>query len=262
MHKELLVASIKASGKVLRELHDVVLLPFGTEYSIFIKNLSAQRCEFKIHIDGNNIAEDNSSFIVNGNQSIEIERFLGQDKNTGYKFKFIERTESIENHRGIGAEDGLVQIEYEFERITPPITNAWTPQYDPWHGTKDMFFRDREIYCSAKLSTADDGVNSRRISATSAQTMDSFFSTHSSVNDAGITTQGSFSNQKFQTVAGIVGTGIKHTMVLKLKGEIQSQPVIQPFTTKMKLECNMCGKLNKGLAKYCVECGTNLQMLV
>jgi hypothetical protein len=52
MYKDMLVAAIKVNDKVLREQAEEVHLPFGSEYSIFLKNLNTRDVCVKIEIDG------------------------------------------------------------------------------------------------------------------------------------------------------------------------------------------------------------------
>src|ERR1700676_1587045 len=98
------VCAIKVNGKVLRESSDRVELPFGSEYGVLLKNLDSVRMQARISIDGK---EATGWLIIGPNQSIDVERFV-EDLDRGNRFKFIERTERIEEHRGIKAEDGLV----------------------------------------------------------------------------------------------------------------------------------------------------------
>ena len=82
-----------------------------------------------------------------------------------------------------------------------------------------------------------------------------------SMNDVGITVPGSQSNQKFTTTTMGVMESQTHTIVLKLLGETtDNKPVLQPVNVKMKPKCVTCGKLNKAKAKFCVECGTSLEI--
>ena len=82
-----------------------------------------------------------------------------------------------------------------------------------------------------------------------------------SLNDVGITVPGSKSTQKFQHVTMGAMEAEKHTMVLKLLGETaDNKPVLKPVTVERKPECVTCGKKNKAHAKYCVECGTALEI--
>jgi len=43
MYKEQMVAAVKVGGKVLRENGETVVLPFGSEYSVYLKNLNTVR---------------------------------------------------------------------------------------------------------------------------------------------------------------------------------------------------------------------------
>src|SRR5689334_6539000 len=100
MYSEKMVCAIKVGGKILREHSDnntqTVFIPFGSEYSFYLKNLSSGRraCVW-ITIDGKDAID--GGLVLNPNQSVDLERFIeaGQmDK--GLRFKFIERSEKIE----------------------------------------------------------------------------------------------------------------------------------------------------------------------
>ena len=68
-------------------------------------------------------ATGGTQLIIPANGSIDFERFI-KDGNfdQGLKFKFIERTKKIEDGpRGIGAEDGLIRIQFEFEQQKPAV---------------------------------------------------------------------------------------------------------------------------------------------
>ena len=100
MYNEKLVASLKANGRILREFKDTVYVPFGSEYSILIKNLHTQRAVVNVFIDGVN--QTPGGLVVPAGQSIDFERSLANGSMTaGNKFKFIERTAGIEQHRGV-----------------------------------------------------------------------------------------------------------------------------------------------------------------
>ena len=290
MYSDKLAVAIKHNGKVLREFKDTVLIPFGSEYSIFVKNLNTVRCQFKIEIDGTDIA-DGDEFIVNAGQEITIERFLKNGNvHSGNRFKFIERTAKVEQHRGVGAEDGLIRILYEFEKQP----TQWGSNYivssgysgPTWgNGTPRSFgpefiskhdgatcsdysgSLDREIKCAADLSYQGNLGSCSTSSAYAAGTQKSLrpspelLNNARNVNDAGITVAGSISEQKFQNVSGINSDGVQHVMVLKLVGEVGQELVQQPITVKAKPKCSTCGKQNKATSKFCSECGTSLEIL-
>lgn len=267
MYSEKLAIAIKSNGKVLREFGDTVKLPFGSEYSIFVKNLNSVRALVKIEIDGKDIA-DGTSFIVPANGSIDIERFLRNgNKDVGNRFKFIERTERVEKHRGgPQIEDGLIRIEYEFEREPAPLIN-YTPWYQPlWNQTPPTYYGT-----SVNYTTTDSIIGGGSASAQSTplrcsndaavKSSGDDWIRCQSVNDAGITAPGSVSEQKF--VEGYIGAldGVKHVMVMRLIGEVGNVKITRPITVKSKPRCSSCGHLNRSIAKFCTECGTGLELI-
>jgi hypothetical protein len=324
MYSEKLAIAVKVNGKVLRERGDQVFLPFGSEFSLFIKNLHSRRCLVTIEIDGKDIA-DGDQFVVPAHGSIEIERFLKNgNKLAGNRFKFIERTAKIEEGpRGIGVEDGLIRVQYEFEREQVPVKQyypVWEPikpwpqppyyigspmvwssstpgQVMPLSGGASLTttsgggsglcgaemgrsIGSSEINCSASLGTtptsatfggvqqnydSHTGENLERSRSKGAQTY-SFVAQPDAaplppLNDAGITVAGSISDQKFHDAAWFPTDGVKHVMVLKLLGEIGQEKVKAPVTVKAKQKCSTCGHVNKASSKFCVECGTSLELV-
>lgn len=296
MYSHKLAIAVKSNGKVLREDGDTVRLPFGSEYSISVKNLNSVRARVNIQIDGVDIS-DGSGFIVQPNSTIDIERFLRKGNlNAGNRFKFIERTAGVENHRGgIQVDDGLIRVEFEFEQELAPRVNYydvyppkyWQPKspppvwYGPYYGTSGGIYADNtqtygssgEVKLTAQSTTRSRGGSSAEYSAT----MDSLQCSADSsqflnnvqvgdqqpvqVNFAGITAPGSISNQQFTTVSDINGDGVKRAMVIKLLGEVGAKKVVKPVTVSTKPKCTSCGRTNKATSKFCVACGTGLELV-
>jgi hypothetical protein len=119
MYSDKLVVCIKSrNGKVLREHGDTVYVPYGEEYSIYVKNLNSVRASVSIEIDGKNIFSDKSSLVVSPNSDAFVERFVSNNAQ-GNRFKFIEKTGAISEHRGDKAEDGLIRIAFRYEKPIP-----------------------------------------------------------------------------------------------------------------------------------------------
>ena len=241
MYGNKLAAAIKVNGKVLREFKDTVYIPFGSEYAITLRNLHTTRAVVHVYIDGDSVVPN--GLVVNAGQSIDLERSIRNNNLTeGNKFKFIERTSKVEDHRGIGVEDGLVRIEYQFEQPPRPIvwnTSNISGQIYPQGGVlRGATYDSYSPTYSANASTTSASLNSF-------------------VNDAGITVPGSKSNQTFSTT--YVGSMEleKHSMVFKLLG---GKAVKEAVTVKHKPKCVTCGKQNKATAKFCTECGTALEI--
>jgi len=300
MYQSKLVASLKANGKILREFKDTVYIPFGSEYSILIKNLNTARACVNIFLDGENVVP--GGLVINPGQEIDLERWIKNGNlSEGNRFKFIERTSAIENGpRGIKLEDGLVRIEFQYEKVKP--VSMWNNQ--PVYTARDFFKSSEYRGITDKFSAGDantwlqasgstfastnvsqmnvggalrgvdyskgEAVKAAAASATSA-TLNSMNISNTTEyhegsatmdwNDVGITVPGSKSTQKFSEVTmGIMETET-HTIVLKLLGETpDNKPVLQPVNVKMKPKCVTCGKQNKAHAKFCSECGTALEI--
>lgn len=244
MYNQKLVASIKANGKILREFKDTVYIPFSSEYSILLKNLNTVRAIVNVYIDGENVVP--GGLVLNAGQEVDLERSIKNGNlSEGNKFKFIERTGAVEQHRGIKLEDGLVRVEYQFERLfafSLQLGGSWSQGCNP-NILRGMSVNDQATYGSAVPT-----IMTNNMTVASA-----------AINDAGITVPGSKSDQKFQTTNGFPTEIEKHTIILKLLGETaDNKPVQKPVTVKHKPECKTCGKLNKATSKFCSECGTAL----
>lgn len=254
MYNQKLVASIKANRKVLREFKDTVYIPFASEYSILIKNLNTVRAVVNVFIDGED--QTPGGLVLNAGQEVDLERSIKNGNlREGNRFKFIERTGAVEQHRGIKLEDGIVRIEYQFERPALPINTL--PSYQ-WNSIM------RGIQDGSITATGASGstgfVNSATYCSTSANVSAMNVSAQS-MNDAGITVAGSKSTQTFTTAYVGALEAEKHSIVLKLLGETpDNQPVYAPVTVKAKQKCDTCGHTNKATAKFCNKCGTHLEI--
>ena len=117
MFKSKFVVCIKSGNKILREFKDIVKLPFGTEFTILLKNLNTVRAQVSVSIDGTDVIES-VYLVVEPNSELELTRYIKNGNlNQGNSFKFIEMTEGIEKHRGIKADDGVVRVEFQFEKV-------------------------------------------------------------------------------------------------------------------------------------------------
>jgi len=247
-----MVAVIKVDGKIMRENDGEVYIPFGSEYSILLKNLSNKRALVSITIDGQDVL-NGSKLIIQPNNSIELKRFL-ENLDHGNRFKFIQKTDKIKNHRGDRADDGIIRIEYWFESSPPIATNINYPKV---------------IYSSLEWNNNTSAVNSHIISNSHLNNTICSYNCNNSITvpsinhnevklDDGITVKGSECNQKFNL--GVIGSLelTSNVIIIQLKGYIDNKIVESPITVQTKLKCLTCGTLNKSTHKYCKECGTYL----
>lgn len=222
------VAAVKVNGQILREKENTVTLPFGSEYSILIKNLNSVRLQVKVSVDGTD-ATEGTWLVVGPNSSMELERFI-RDGNfeRGNRFKFIERTAQIEKHRGIKADDGLIRMEYKVEQVAVQMLRIH--YYDYWSCPPNWPYYPPYPRTGRTL-------------------------------DAGITVPGSESQQKFVAASNFETYSQSEVIVLHLRGEVGGKKVAKPVTVKTKPTCATCGKVNKGQNQFCSQCGTALTLI-
>jgi hypothetical protein len=276
-----LVAAIKVNGQVLRETDGTVIVPFGSEYSILVKNLNAVRAQVKVSVDGAD-ATSGTWLVISPNASLELERFI-RDGNwdAGNRFKFIERTNKIENHRGIKADDGIVRVEYQIERVRPvvdiPIPHYYEvprPYYPPcpprprWPFDRRSTISQRRPMRPMSTRSAPTAMGARslghpssRPSASSAPKRTPIMDSAQRRNDVGITVPGSRSDQSFVRADWFETTGQSEVLILHLRGAIAGKAVIRAVTVKTKLPCSTCGKTSKAGADFCASCGTALALV-
>jgi hypothetical protein len=289
MYNQKLVASIKTKGKILREFKDTVYIPFASEYSILLKNLNTVRAVVNVFIDGENAVP--GGLVIDPGQSVDLERWVKNGNLTeGNRFKFIERTAKIEEGpRGIKEEDGLIRVEYQFE-IPRPVINinniVGGLHYPPgvrgitseYKGVTDKFTLQSsgatfsQMNVGGALRGVDFSQNGSSMQASAAAAIDKVVPHASEMhagmatmdwfaNETGITVPGSKSEQKFQTTTvGALDPTI-HNIVLHIVGDLgHNKPVEKAVTVAHKPKCVTCGKVNKAHAKFCVECGTALEI--
>jgi hypothetical protein len=261
MYESKLVASLKANGKILREFKDTVYIPFGSEYSFLLKNLNTTRALVNVFIDGEDMTP--GGLVLNAGQEVDLERSIkGGNLMEGNRFKFIERTSAIENGpRGVKLEDGLVRIEFQFEK--PPMRVSDLPEWQkktifgPYYGNHGgivgstgasdnfRYTGSRDTYTNASYNVngmmrgVDWSKNGEVTAQAASAAVDKYcadngiinqidlhdgmatMDSYAPKNDVGITVPGSKSSQKFTTTYMNAMEDVKHTIVLKLLGETE-----------------------------------------
>jgi hypothetical protein len=272
MYNSKMAMAIKVNGRILREFDgNSVKLPYGCEYSLLIKNLNSVRVQVKVSIDGTD-ATEGTALVIQPNSEIDFKRFIKNGNfEKGNSFKFIERTESIEQARGIKIDDGLVRVEFQFEKPYQAPSLLWNYQHD-WnrYGSPSIMTNSETAYYGSVGSASGSLTNAVASSQTAyAATASnsilrggsaSAVAQSANANEAGITVPGSENNQKFMQASWFPVEAEKHVMIMKLVGESSGQKVVEAVTVKAKPKCSTCGRVNKATSKFCVNCGTSLQL--
>ncbi len=277
MFKHGLVAVVKSNGKIFREINEngssVIYLPFGSEYSLEFKNNENRKAVVSVSIDGKDVM-DGKQLIVDANQRSEIKGFL-EGSLAKNSFRFIEQTEKIKNHRGESIDDGIIRIEFQFEKELPKIERTikrvieeyHPPRYPFWYSTEEIFSSNSSRQ-RAKRSPMKGGGESKNIHPAACFSTDSATSDPNQVlrscqniveNDRGITVAGSHVNQQFSQGYTRDLEEQKHVIVFELRGKkSDGEEVIKPILTRQKVECPTCGTKSHSGARYCSECTTAL----
>jgi hypothetical protein len=277
-YKDNFVAEVKYNGKILRIKDDAVYLPFGSEYTLLLKNLNSRRASVKVLIDGHDVL-DYGSLIIDGNSEVELEGFLSGvvAKN---RFKFIKKTKEIQEHRGDKADDGLIRVEFAFEK--PVFSKVYREDHHEHHHHHHHYdwypWWPRWTYCSNNFTDASECRNdsvtyenkdfkvynvSRGMSELASRGVEiqslGIENLGKPLDDEGITVKGSECNQEFRY--GSIGSlDPSEVIIIRLKGLAETgKEVEEPITVKTKLVCSTCGTKCKSSYKFCPNCGTFLE---
>lgn len=255
MYKENFITVVKNNNKILREDSGKVLLPFGAEYSILMKNKNSSKVVVDVEVDGKNVL-DGHSLIIEPGRSLDLKGFMKGTTVTN-KFKFINKTEQIANYRGDRIDDGLIGVKFRFEKVKDIVQNV-SYTYYPYHSTEwwapKCYSYDTSNVIGSSFSACNYVNTNDCVSglATKAKSRN--------VNlDEGITVKGSKVKQDF--VIGFVNDlGPTHAINILLRGYNQKGNIVNlPITTRNKLVCSTCGKKSKSSVKFCSNCGTYLE---
>jgi hypothetical protein len=287
-YKDHFVAEVKCGGKILRITDGAVRLPFGAEYSLLFKNLNSRRVAIKVSIDGQD-ALDNHRLILDPNETTELKGFM-QYNVVRNAFKYIQKTKQIQEHRGDKIDDGMIRIEFAFEKPVPehimktvihevhhyPHRPSY-PYY--WYDAPNWVYTSNDIYGSAGTARGLDSVkgidtNSSIKGMTGGVTGQMVGEVQSVYNcsvplqelsiksepakDEGITVKGSELYQALNYTS-IGELEQAEVIIIQLKGSGDTGVMVEkPVTVHTRLVCKTCGVSSPSNNKYCPSCGTYL----
>jgi len=288
-YKDQFVVEVKADGQILRVRDGAVYLPFGCEYSILLKNLNSRKASVKISIDSEDVL-DGHSLILDPLVTHELQGFL-RGTTAKNRFRFIQKTKEIQEHRGDKMGDGLVRIEFAFEKPRPQTIvkkiikeveehhhhydhhhhDYWHPKRYHWYegdgwtytsgNTSDGSEEPVQAYnTSCGMSRGMKGMASSDITCDSLGVQASFSEQNIPDVDEGITVKGNEMHEQYNY--GMIGVLEQSSViVIILKGMQRSSGVViqEPITVKTKCECVTCGTKSKYSVKFCCNCGTCLE---
>ena len=272
MYQDKFVGVVKSQGRILREKNGIITLPFNTEYTILLKNLNSRSVQVNLSIDGNDVL-NKKHLLIKPNSDLEIEGFL-KGTTAKKRFKFINKTPQISEYRGDNIDDGIIRIEFVFER---EISNeCWYmynttgyrfEKYDPIPYVVSCAVNtiDHNAYYNTRTTKLASTNITQDLSCTnfcSNSAQDSFSKLNEEVEpleDEGITVKGSDCNQKF--TKGDIGVleNNKSVIILRLRGvDNKDNEIKEVVTVKTKLKCETCGAISRSSSNFCHICGTSL----
>jgi len=283
-----LVAVVKIGGRILREFNyesisdqateSSILLPFGSEYSLMLKNLESRPARLRVWIDGEDVLDGNT-IIVHPGTTTELDGFMNRGGKVTNRFKFIQKTKQIMEYRGDKIDDGLIRIECQYQKPKPVHVDIYEHHHHnhhhqdywnfPWRWTYPVY-PPYPLYPTVtwggthNISGASGVQVSNSMNATTLKTdqytntcsvdTDMFVPNH----DEGITVKGSETVQQFSP--GYIGPleENSHIIIIRLKGtsKISGDTITAPVTVKTKTRCTTCGTMVESGNKYCPNCGT------
>lgn len=268
VYMEKFIAVVKHNGKILRERDGFVSLPFGSEYSLLLKNKNSVKAVVNVEIDGQDVLDGNQ-LIVNPNSYLELNGFMKGTKVVN-KFKSIQKTKQIADYRGDRVDDGIIRVEFRFEKtVREVITKQHTIQDPPWiryggghwweyTGTGNQFNgysnNTTHYFCSDNTSKNLDSFSG---------TVNCSFSCNyqqEPLNDEVITVKGSKVDQQFVYGYTRELENDSRVIILRLRGIKDSGKLVRkPITVKTKITCPTCGLRSRSNAQFCRRCGTCIE---
>lgn len=254
MYTSNFIMVVVVDGKIQRESHNGVLaIPFGSEFSIRLKNKNSKRAIAKLSIDGENVGD----FIIEANSHWDIERSVHNDKK--FCFASIESEAAYdEGKNDFSPKDfhGLIECKFALEAnsyYNPTLVigdgiNGWyqkpwnwnQPYYEPWnwnqpyYGSHTIRGLGGGYSCSNGTSKSQslNGINPQ-YSCNNASLQGSCLSNSFNCSldfnmplEAGVVVEGSQSSQTFQSTY-FKDDGVFTTLRIKLKGYNANQITTQ-----------------------------------
>lgn len=290
MFKNDFIVAVRCGGQILREVGDLVSLPFGSEYSLLLKNKSSRKAVVKVEIDGQDVL-DGDRLVVNPNGEIDLQGFMehriGPLPVAKNRFKFIKKTQEIVEHRGDKIDDGIVRVEFQYEKcvretIQETVIHRRHVYYDPpcwlypwtqpWDYPRYPYYGDH-FYCSSGTVAGGDISNITTNSVPCGASSDAAFVSDNLTltnsasmpeikEDEGITVKGSEVNQGFNYAPTNELESNSEVIILKLKGTTNGDKVKAAVTVHGKVQCDTCGRKSKAGTKFCANCGTALGSVI
>ena len=244
------VLAVLHNGSPVREIGSVVHLPFHSEYKVRLKNKHASlRAKAKVSIDGRQVS-NLGDFILQPNETLDLERFLDESMTSGRRFKFVPLGDSRVNDP-TDTENGIIKVEF-YREITPrPRPLIKSPGIGrPLNLPNDMY---RSNWSGGGTTSCSVNYTSNSIIPTNDWYVP---------EKAGATVEGAHSGQSFVYGSNFQTETYPVTLELRIRGldrqelDWEDRPSIPGQPKKRIKFCPNCGAKRHGMVKFCASCGT------
>ncbi len=287
MYRDSYVVALMVDGKIQKESDDgTVLIPFGSEYVLRLKNKLRKRAVADIWIDGKVAVK---GVVIDANETVDLERFVADGNlSEGKRFKLARLTDP-KVEQPDDSENGSIEVNFYPEKDAPVVekivehhncshhnhgwlghctwccNNAFCYTCHPFYGKTYTAGSATGGFTSSGNISVGDNLNKGILSSNSlnvtysascdsAQVNTSGSSgailtnaSNASLGEAAATVEGSTSLQKFSSIYVDVDRSKPTTIRLTVKG-----------TTKILDVCPSCGYKRKKDVKFCPNDGTQL----
>jgi hypothetical protein len=132
MYRDSYIVALMVGGKIQKESDDgSVLIPFGSEYVIRLKNKLRKRAVADVWIDGRIASK---GIVIEANGTVDLERFV-DDKNLseGKRFK-LARLSDPKVDQPNDSENGIIEVNFYPEKDEPVVEKTVIHEYkhDCW----------------------------------------------------------------------------------------------------------------------------------
>ena len=128
MYRDSYVATLMVDGKIQKESDDgTVLIPFGSEYVLRLKNKLRKRAVADVWIDGKIAVK---GVVIDANDTVDLERFVTDGNlNEGKRFKLARLTDPKVDQPN-DSENGRIEVNFYPEKDEPVVEKKIIHEYE------------------------------------------------------------------------------------------------------------------------------------
>ena len=261
--------AIKHKGKPLAEINkggeNCVLLPFGSEFEIFLKNKNDERAVVEMLVNGTKVYQ-NGDLVINGKDQVTVDCFQPSQR----KLKF-DREGCDGDYLPGDSDNGLVEVSF---RIEKPGTEWKFPEvierhihhdhyypYWPWYRPYYLRRRRWDDWDSPYWRYTTTGGDTTWTTTVGSGTVSAYYNAQVSSetpslsqmsSEGGVIVQGGKSDQETHSVTVGTLSESKVTFRIRLVGETEKAVTVKDARKNNRCECGARIRPND---KFCSSCG-------